>query len=383
MASTVKLTSELASRTAHDVTQNAESWKRYLTTASRLHKYRFDEQLLIYAQRPDATACAEMELWNNTMRRWVKPRSTGIALIYKDGRGRPRLRYVYDVADTRPVQGAKTPYLWEVNQEKYGAIRDALERQYGPSDETDFGDQLMEQASRAVREIYRDDLTDLAYDTKGSFLEGLDDLNLEVRYRNLLTASVQYTVLTRCGLDPSDYLEDEDLRGISEFSTPAVLHYLGDATSKVSMELLEEIGRAVKTYDREQAKNNQKISEKTLAKSPVMPYTKVKEQFNTVKHESGERSIDYGGTDLQAGGRLPDSGPGSGRSGGPGGNAPGQVRDAERDISGEASPREVHVDAADRAAVSPSAGDRPAGAGAGVSTDAETADSPSAVSRCS
>ena len=356
MASTIKLTSELASRTTHDVTQSAESWKRYLDTAARLHKYRFDEQLLIYAQRPDATACAEMELWNNIMRRWVKPKSTGIALISRDGRGKPKLRYVYDIADTRPVRGAKMPYLWEVTQAKHDAIREALERQYGPSGEMDFGNQLMEQARRAVNAVYRDDLTDLAYDTKDSLLEELDDLNLEVRYRNLLTASVQYTVLTRCGLDPSDYLEDEDLRGISEFSTPAVLHYLGDATSTVSMELLEEISRAVKTYDREQAKNEQNISENTLAKSPVIPYTKGEEEFSTVKRESAERSINHAGADIQAGGRLSDPGPGSGRGGRTGRDATGQVRDAAGDISGAASPWEVHLDAADRAAVPPICG---------------------------
>jgi len=150
MASTVKLTSELAARTAHAVTQDVESWKQYLTTASRLYKYRFDEQLLIYAQRPDATACAEMELWNNTMRRWVKARSTGIALITKDARGKPKLRYVYDVADTRPVRGAKTPYLWEMTAEKSGAVAEALERQYGPTEESDIGWTLMEQVKRAV-----------------------------------------------------------------------------------------------------------------------------------------------------------------------------------------------------------------------------------------
>jgi len=366
MASTVKLTSELAARTAHAVTQDVESWKQYLTTASRLYKYRFDEQLLIYAQRPDATACAEMELWNNTMRRWVKARSTGIALITKDARGKPKLRYVYDVADTRPVRGAKIPYLWEMTAEKSGAVAEALERQYGPTEESDIGWTLMEQAKRAVSEVYRDHLEDLRYDVRDSFLEELDDLNLEVRYKNLLTASVQYTLLTRCGLDPSEYLEDEDLAGIVEFSTPAVLHHLGSAASKVSLDLLEEIGRAVKTYDREQAKNKEKNIEKPLAKSPVIDYTKVKEEFNTVKRESEERSVTHDdGTDLQAGGRLPDSRPGSGRSGGTGGNAPGQVRDAAGDISGGTPPRDAHLHAADGAAVPAPAGDRPAGEGAG------------------
>ena len=366
MASTVKLTSELAARTAHAVTQDVESWKQYLTTASRLYKYRFDEQLLIYAQRPDATACAEMELWNNTMRRWVKARSTGIALITKDARGKPKLRYVYDVADTRPVRGAKIPYLWEMTAEKSGAVAEALERQYGPTEESDIGWTLMEQAKRAVSEVYRDHLEDLRYDVRDSFLEELDDLNLEVRYKNLLTASVQYTLLTRCGLDPSEYLEDEDLAGIVEFSTPAVLHHLGSAASKVSLDLLEEIGRAVKTYDREQAKNKEKNIEKPLAKSPVIDYTKVKEEFNTVKRESEERSVTHDdGTDLQAGGRLPDSRPGSGRSGRVGGNAPGQVRDAAGDISGGTPPRDAHLHAADGAAVPAPAGDRPAGEGAG------------------
>ena len=366
MASTVKLTSELAARTAHAVTQDVESWKQYLTTASRLYKYRFDEQLLIYAQRPDATACAEMELWNNTMRRWVKARSTGIALITKDARGKPKLRYVYDVADTRPVRGAKIPYLWEMTAEKSGAVAEALERQYGPTEESDIGWTLMEQAKRAVSEVYRDHLEDLRYDVRDSFLEELDDLNLEVRYKNLLTASVQYTLLTRCGLDPSEYLEDEDLAGIVEFSTPAVLHHLGSAASKVSLDLLEEIGRAVKTYDREQAKNKEKNIEKPLAKSPVIDYTKVKEEFNTVKRESEERSVTHDdGTDLQAGGRLPDSRPGSGRSGRVGGNAPGQVRDAAGDIPGGTPPRDVHLHAADGAAVPAPAGDRPAGEGAG------------------
>ena len=136
MASKFQFVSELATHTAHTVTRDVDSWKRYLTTSSRLYKYRFDEQLLIYAQRPDATACADMELWNNTMRRWVKPRSKGIALIRTGAGGRPHLEYVFDVADTRPVRGAKMPYLWEMTAEKSGAVTEALERQYGPSEET-------------------------------------------------------------------------------------------------------------------------------------------------------------------------------------------------------------------------------------------------------
>jgi len=201
-----------------------------------------------------------MELWNNTMRRWVKARSTGIALITKDARGKPKLRYVYDVADTRPVRGAKIPYLWEMTAEKSGAVAEALERQYGPTEESDIGWTLMEQAKRAVSEVYRDHLEDLRYDVRDSFLEELDDLNLEVRYKNLLTASVQYTLLTRCGLDPSEYLEDEDLAGIVEFSTPAVLHHLGSAASKSPWTFWKKSGAP----SRPMTGNRRKIKKKIL-----------------------------------------------------------------------------------------------------------------------
>ena len=173
MASKLQSVSELASQTAHAVTRNVGGWKSYLDTASRLYKYSFDDQLLIYAQRPDATACATMELWNGTMRRWVKARSKGIALIRKDGGGRPRLEYIFDVSDTRPLQNAKTPYIWELRENHHATVAAALERQYGPTEETDIGWALMEQAKRAVNEVYRDHLHDLVYDVKNSLLEEL------------------------------------------------------------------------------------------------------------------------------------------------------------------------------------------------------------------
>ena len=305
-----------------------------------------------------------MELWNETMRRWVKPGSKGIALIRKDKRGRPSLEYVFDVSDTRPVKGAKTPYLWEMREDHHAAVLNALERRYGPAGDGDIGEQIMELAARAVNEIYRDRLTDLAYDVQNSLLEELDDLNLEVRFRDVLTASVQYAVLTRCGLDPAEFMEDGDLAGITEFSTPAVLHHLGNAASAVSRELLNEIGRAVKTWDREQAKNNKKNLEKPLAFSQDIGYTEDAKEFSTVKRESKERSGEHG-ADLHEGGRLPDPRPDDGRTGRRGRNAPGQVRPDEGELSSRAPQRDVHVDAADRAAGSPPAGDRPAGAGAG------------------
>ena len=367
MANKLQYVSELADQTAHKVTNSTAEWKRYLSASSRLFKYPFDEQLLIYAQRPDATACASMELWNNTMRRWVKPRSKGIALIRKDRRGRPTLEYVFDVSDTRPVKGAKTPYLWEMGENHHAAVLEALERRYGPAEDGDIGEQLMELAARAVNEVYRDSLTDLAYDVQNSLLEELDELNLEVRFRDVLTASVQYAVLTRCGLDPAEFMEDGDLAGITEFSTPAVLHHLGRAASAVSRELLNEIGRAVKTWDREQAKENKKNMENPLAISRETGYTEDAREFSAVKRESIERSGQDEGAGIQAGGRLPDPGPDDGRSGRVGGDAPGQVWDAAADLPDGPSSGDVHIHAADRAAGAPPAGDRQSGAGAGGS----------------
>ena len=364
MASKLQFVSELADQTAHAVTHDVGSWKEYLDTAARIYRYSFDDQLLIYAQRPDATACASMELWNGTMRRWVRPGSKGIALIHKNGAGRPHLEYVFDVTDTYPVKGARTPYLWKMREDHHAAVLRALDEKYGPATVGDIGDQLMELAARAVNEVYRDHLTDLAYDVGNSLLEELDDLNLEVRFRNVLTASVQYTLLTRCGLDPADYLEDEDLLGITEFSTPDVLHHLGSAASAVSMEMLNEIGKAVKSYDREAAKSNSKNMENSLAISRETGYTGDAREFIAVKRESKERS-DERGTDLHESGRLPDPRSDDGRAGGRGGDAPGQVRAAEGALPARASQRDIHVDAADRASGAAPAGDRPAGAGAG------------------
>lgn len=365
MASKLKLISELASETTREVTRDVDGWKRYLTTAARLYKYEFDEQLLIFAQRPDATACAEMELWNDKMRRWVKPGSKGIALIRETAGGRTHLEYVFDVADTRPVRGARMPYLWEMREEHHAPVLEALETRYGETAGEDLGDRLMELAARAVQEDYREHLRDLAYDAEGSFLEGLDEQNLEVRFRDTLTASVQFMLLTRCGLDPSAYLDDDDLRGITEFSTPAVLHHLGNAASTVSMGLLQEIGRVIRSHDRNHLQDRQKNVVKPLAKPEDIGYTKDKEEFNTLKRESEERSIENGRADIHEERGLPDSQPHDGRDGRDGGNADGQVRDAAADVSERTSQGDVQVDAADGQAGTPSEGDRPTGAGTG------------------
>lgn len=274
MASKLKLISELAAQTSREIARDKEGWKRYLTTASRLYKYPFDEQILIYAQRPDATACASMELWNQDMNRWVKAGSKGIAVMRDNGSGRPRLEYVFDMADTKPVRGAKTPYLWNLKTEHHGAVLAALESRYGETQGVSMGGRLMEIAARAVKENYQNYFESLRDHADGSLLEGLDAQNMEIRFRNVLTASVQFALLSRCGIEPSAYLDEDELRGITEFSTYATLYHLGNAVSAVSMDLLQEIGRSIRNYDRGVFQEQQKKVEKDLAKSIKMVYSK-------------------------------------------------------------------------------------------------------------
>lgn len=365
MARKIQLVSELADQTAREVTQNVDNWKHYLHTASRLYKYSFNDQLLIYAQRPDATACAAMEIWNDKMRRWVKAGAKGIALIHESESGRPRLEYVFDVADTRPVRGAKMPYLWEMRQEYHASVLTALENQYGESSTQDLGKRLMEIASFAVKKIYPEYLRDLDYDTKKDFLEGLNTLNVKGCFGNTLTASVQYTLLVRCGLEPSDYLEDKKLEGITAFSTPDVLHHLGDAVSTLSMGILQEIGKAIRTQDKERLQNPIEKAEKPLEKIERIGYTKDKEQFNTLKRESIERRNGNGRAEIQEKRGLPDTRPDAGRRGRNGGEAIRKVRDTAAELPKETPPRDIHLHAADRTADAAPVPDRPAGTGTG------------------
>lgn len=360
MAGRLQLVSELAEKTAQEVTHDAVGWKRYLNTASRLYKYSFEDQLLIYAQRPDAAACAPMELWNEKMRRWVKGGSKSIALIRRDGGRRPYLKYVFDVADTRPVQGAREPYLWEMREEHYAHVMSALEARYGETKGEDMGRCLMETAAHSVEGIFRERYRDLAGDTMGSFQ---DDSDREAMFRDILLASVRYTLFVRCGLDPSAYLDDKELDGITEFSNPAALHHLGDAVSTLSMEILLEIGRTIRRHDRENVVIRQKETEKPLEKAADIIYTMDKEKFNTLKRESKERSTDYGRTDLHEERRLPDTRSGHGRGGRSRGDASGQVRAATPELSSGAPSGDIHLNAPDRTAHAAPAPDRPTGTG--------------------
>ena len=348
MAQKWQTISELAADTSRKVTHSPEEWCRFLTTAARFYKaYDFDDQLLIYAQKPDATACADMSTWNNKMRRWVNAGSTAIALIRKGYGGKPYLDYVHDVADTHPVRGGKDPWLWKLTEENREPVMERLRSAFGIDGAGDLGDLLMEVTDKLVQESYGEYLPDLLYEREDSFLEGLDDFNVEVLFRNTLRASVQYAVLSRCGLDVNRYLDTEDFREITNFNTTAALACLGTAVSQGSRELLLEIGDTIRKIEREKAKN-------PLAKSDREPYNDSR-NFSTLKRE---RSDEHGDIDIHETERVSGSQSPDGREGERTAD-PGPVRKGQGTISDGTPQGTLQLDAADRQAVGTSDRDRP------------------------
>lgn len=353
MAQKWQTISELAAETSRKVTRSPEEWCRFLTTAARFYKaYDFDDQLLIYAQKPNATACADMPTWNNKMRRWVNAGSTAIALIRKGYGGKPYLDYVHDVADTHPVRGGKNPWLWKLTEENREPVVERLRETFGIDGSGDLGDLLMETAEKLVQESYGEYLSDLLYEREDSFLEELDDFNVEVLFRNTLRVSVQYAVLSRCGLDVSRYLDAEDFREITNFNTIAALACLGTAVSQGSRELLLEIGDTIRKIEWEKAQNS-------LAKSGVEPYND-KGNFSTLKHERSDKhgDIDIQQTEWVSGAQSPDG------RGGERAADPGPVRKSQGEISDGAPQGTLQFDAVDWQAVGASDRDRPDSPGA-------------------
>lgn len=245
MARNIKTISQLAHQTAKELNRSPQKWMDCLQTAGRLYQYPFADQLLIYAQRPNATACAYMEQWNEKMHRWINAGSTGIAVI-RSQNGERKLGYLFDIADTHPVKGAKKPWTWQFSPEYEAVVSQAFAEQYGTVALEDIPSQLMEYAARAAAEHCKEYLSDMQYRKTNSFLEELDDQSTEVTFRNLLTASVQYMVLSRCGLDPSGYLNEDDFRAITNFNTPRMFYHLGNAVSQTGKEVLQTISRTIR-----------------------------------------------------------------------------------------------------------------------------------------
>jgi len=245
----------LAEFTAKTIVSDEEQWKKFLHTAGHMYKYPFKEQMLIYAQRPDATACASLELWNEKMNCWVNKGAQGIALIDEEGVHRSGLKYVFDVKDVHEARfiGHK-PKLWKMEEEHKDYVIDSLERIYGETDASrSFESRIMELANRVASEMAPDIVSEqLSMSVEGSFLEELDDLNLEVRLRDTLAASIAYTVLERCGMDADDVVGIE-FPYVHEFNSIESLAVMGEATAELTGPILREIGRSISIYDREKA----------------------------------------------------------------------------------------------------------------------------------
>ena len=269
MANKYQVISALSEQAAKDAANSPREWMKYLDTAARLYRYPFHEQLLIYAQRPNATACASLELWNNKMGRWVNRGAKGIALI-DDSSDYPRLKYVFDVADTHPLENSKEVYLWRLNENMQEQISSYLQDVYGVNGNT-LSDILYEVASGVVTENMPEYMRNMRYAIDGSFLEDFDELNIEVRFRELAVNSLHYMLASRCGLNTDIFFESEDFRNICEFNTPMALSQLGSAVSEAAMPILMDIGRRVRTMEQTLTKDSE-ISQNPLEKNSNVVY---------------------------------------------------------------------------------------------------------------
>ena len=244
----------LAQRTANGLTRYWESWTDYLTTASRLYKYSFPDQLMIYAQRPDATACADYDIWNNRMNRYVRRGSKGIALL-DESSGYPRLHYVFDVSDTGVRRNSRDPERWEMNDDLFKPVSEMLTAEYGISHER-LSQQLVNIAEKLVNDYWDNNSGDILNIVDGSFFDDYDSSGKELQFKAAATMSVTYTLLERCGFEPEGYFDKDDFQAIHTFSTPDAVYALGAATSDISREVLRNIERTVKTTIRR--RNNER-----------------------------------------------------------------------------------------------------------------------------
>lgn len=239
----------LAGETAAGTTESYENWKRFLLTASRLYKYPFPDQILIHAQRPDATACASLDVWNKRMGRWIKRGSKGIALV--DIRnGRPGLRYVFDVSDTWLLKDSRTFYLWEYKPEYQDTVTKVLESLYGIPGNMGFEKQLSRISARLAKDFWKDHAQDIIRETAGSLFEELDEKSLRTEFCMSVAISITYILLSRCALHPEDYFSPEDFSGVLKFNTQRMIRILGAAINQ-SGQVLHEIGKAIFAYERQ------------------------------------------------------------------------------------------------------------------------------------
>ena len=321
MPSKTEFYRQMADHVATQLTGSWQEWAGFLTTAARLYKYPFHEQLLIYAQRPDATACAEYDLWNEKMGRYVRRGSKGIALVDDSG-DRPRLRYVFDISDTGTREHSRTPWLWQLEERHLDSVQAMLERTYDVSGD-DLAGQLTEVAGKLAEEYWTEHQQDFFYIVDGSFLEEYDEYNIGVQFKAAATVSITYALMSRCGLEPERYFDHEDFMAIFDFNTPSTIGALGTAVSQINQQVLRQIGVTVRNAEREA---NQERSKQDEQSHDLYPERRLSDSRPEAEPAAGE--------------------------------TPGQVRQDEENLPERTPSHPLQPDAAEREVVPAPSGDR-------------------------
>ena len=329
---------QLARQTMREIAADGETWRSFLQTASTLYKYSFYDQMMIYAQRPDATACASFELWTNTMRRYVRRGAKGIALLDMIG-DVPRYRYVFDISDTGTRQNARTPFTWTIREENSMPIAAMLEKEYEVSANRGLAGQLEEIAMQKAMDYWQEHQDELRDIVDGSLLMEYDELNLELAFRNTATTGVQYMLLSRCGLAEEHRFEPEDFTTILEWNTPRALSALGTAVSEISEEVLRSIEREARSVERSRPYAELQNGERLSDSRPENPGRtgdagQVRQDAQGVSEGAQKDDVQQpaadGRTDGASGGNRPDSG----RAGEPHGQRDGGGAGRERSAEG-------------------------------------------------
>ena len=293
MAAKYQLITELYRRTGVAVAKNPQAWQGFLSSACRNYKCRFDEQLLIYAQRPDAVAVAKLETWNRQFKRWVNKDSKGIAVFDPKGR-RNTLKYYFDVSDTHEgYYGSRPVPIWQMDERYEQAVMERLSDRFGDVESTDLASALMETAKNAVEDNLQDYFSQLKDCTKDSFLEELDDFNIEVIYRRLAANSVAFMLISRCGLDTNEFFDRDDFADIVNFNTPATINAIGVATSDIAEMALREISQSVRNVQMAEKDQNRTFAQRTQAQYDKGRQQPERSEYNEQNHLQQTGGLSY------------------------------------------------------------------------------------------
>ena len=293
MAAKYQLITELYRRTGVAVAKNPQAWQGFLSSACRNYKCRFDEQLLIYAQRPDAVAVAKLETWNRQFKRWVNKDSKGIAVFDPKGR-RNTLKYYFDVSDTHEgYYGSRPVPIWQMDERYEQAVMERLSDRFGDVESTDLASALMETAKNAVEDNLQDYFSQLKDCTKDSFLEELDDFNIEVIYRRLAANSVAFMLISRCGLDTNEFFDRDDFADIVNFNTPATINAIGIATSDIAEMALREISQSIRNVQMAEKDQNRTFAQRTQAQYDKDRQQPERSEYNERNHLQQTGGLSY------------------------------------------------------------------------------------------